>query len=481
MRSSSDTSFFGGLVFSVGFHALAGLVFAWWGSAPPNADREPKADQQLVTLLPPPPARPEETPLRLGIDESSAKTEAWLGFKEQTEHNAPAADIDQSAMELEPGLPGPPAPPQSSPSALQPAPAQQAQPEQTQSEHAQPEPTQPPSPEQTQPPPAAEPAPAAPEPTPTPTQTKTVEPSPIPPPADVAPAEKPIDVPPPPIEPIKPAEIETKPPTPAPPTPPVDSPPVDAPPTDSPTPDSPPTNDKPTPPDSTPPEPDELAPPVVPAPAPSTPPQPEPAAPPIEAIPALPTPLTDDLRIPEPEPKPELPEFDPADINPDQPAGAVTPPPAPAPPPVTAADAVAPAPPPSPPPSPAGADARPGEKADRESDPTSAKPIRVERLNLGKVLAGQGVNIRTTRPRWSTTTLITATSPKNPVVRVKFSRQGKVMEAAFVDDQGSGYENLDAPLMHAIHQWTASGKALSELPTRDPNAGLTIVFVITLR
>jgi len=135
----------------------------------------------------------------------------------------------------------------------------------------------------------------------------------------------------------------------------------------------------------------------------------------------------------------------------------------------------------SPPSGAGGNDGRPGEKADRESDPASMKPIRLDRWTLGRVMAGEGVNVRTTRPRWTTTTLLTATAPKDPVVRVTFGRNGKVVEADFVNGQGSGYDNVDEPLLNAVHSWTASGRRIRELPANDPDAGLTIVFMITLR
>ncbi|MCC6676234.1 MAG: hypothetical protein IT436_03740 [Phycisphaerales bacterium] len=476
----------------MGLHALLGLCFAWWGDGPVGAPRSVLADDSaLVTYLPPPeppepqpepkkaaeppleatpppPPPSEPPPLRLGVDESTANTPAWLGFKEATEHNAPKADIDQSALEFEPGRPGPPGLPGPATPAVEPSPA--------------PQPVQPTPPA---PPPEPKPVPAE--------AARTPQPSV--PPAPAQPGTEASDI----ADRAKPPEAQERP-TPNPPPepanesrPPAESPEAAAP---APVPEQP--EGQPTPDGD-----------------PLTPGTDLPAGervdrevgevrPAEQAVTAALEALSHEVEVgplpegvdrpvdPEqferpPNPPPDVPEVigppvpesllpvDPEASQPSESHQAVAP-----------ESEVQPATESAPAASPAqagggGNDGRPGEQADRESDPSSMKPIRLDRWKLGRVLAGEGVNVRTTRPRWSTTTLLTATAPKNPVVRVTFGRNGKVIEAAFVNGQGSGYDNVDEPLLNALHSWTASGKRIRDLPASDPKAGLTIVFIITLR
>lgn len=120
----------------------------------------------------------------------------------------------------------------------------------------------------------------------------------------------------------------------------------------------------------------------------------------------------------------------------------------------------------------------PGIASDAESDASSIKEALEYRL--GKPLAGKGLRIRTVRPVWSVTTRLTA-SPRNPVVRVVFGRDGRVIEAKFVAGQETGYPDVDAPILHAVHRWTASGEALTKLPANDPRAGVVMTFRMILR
>lgn len=119
-----------------------------------------------------------------------------------------------------------------------------------------------------------------------------------------------------------------------------------------------------------------------------------------------------------------------------------------------------------------------GLASDAESDASSIKEAIEYRL--GKPLAGKGLKIRTLRPNWSVTTRLTA-SPRNPVVRVVFGRDGRVLEAKFVAGQETGYPDVDAPILHAVYRWTASGEALTKLPATDPRAGVTMTFRMILR
>jgi hypothetical protein len=113
-------------------------------------------------------------------------------------------------------------------------------------------------------------------------------------------------------------------------------------------------------------------------------------------------------------------------------------------------------------------DAQPGQKADDESAASSVTESLVYRP--GHPLAGKGLQVRTVNPRWGVTTMLTS-SPRNTVVRIRFGRSGKVLKAAFLDG-GTGYIDIDGPLLDAVYRWIAQGEVLKKIPTGDPQAGL---------
>ncbi len=121
---------------------------------------------------------------------------------------------------------------------------------------------------------------------------------------------------------------------------------------------------------------------------------------------------------------------------------------------------------------------RPGVLSDRESVAAALKEV-VE-VRLGKPAAAEGLEIKTTNPRWSVTTQLTA-SPKNPVVWIAFGRDGKVIDADFLNGENTGWTAVDEPLLHAIFAWRAKGAALEELPTNDAQAAVRVILRITLR
>jgi len=122
-----------------------------------------------------------------------------------------------------------------------------------------------------------------------------------------------------------------------------------------------------------------------------------------------------------------------------------------------------------------GSRAEPGLLADDESVPTSLKdPIAVR---PGKVLARKGLNIRTSHPRFTATTLA-LTQPRNPLVRITFGRNGKVQKAEFVEGHSTGYPDVDKPLLDSLHRWVARGEQLAKIPVGPPEAGLTMEFRI---
>jgi TonB family protein len=111
----------------------------------------------------------------------------------------------------------------------------------------------------------------------------------------------------------------------------------------------------------------------------------------------------------------------------------------------------------------------PGEKADKEADATSIKQAVVYRN--GRVRAGEGVDIKTVRPEFSSFTVLTAL-PRAPVVEITFTTKGKVKSVRML--QSSGYKDVDEPILNAVWAWSAKGKKLEALARQNPNAVLKI-------
>ncbi len=120
----------------------------------------------------------------------------------------------------------------------------------------------------------------------------------------------------------------------------------------------------------------------------------------------------------------------------------------------------------------------PGEKTDAESAPSSID--NTFEYKPGRPLAGKGIRVRPVAARFSHTTQLTAL-PKNPRLIIKFNRVGRVVSVEFENKEGTGYPDVDAPLRDSIFRWTASGKALQDLPTYDPQATVTMKIEYILR
>lgn len=236
-----------------------------------------------------------------------------------------------------------------------------------------------------------------------------------------------------------------------------------------------------------------------PEPAQTQPAQPEPAQPeppqeleqqsePAQPVPEQPR--TPEQEAPEQEPEPETPEQEPPQPDvpePELPSPLVQPapqppapqpyqplpiqllPPQPLPPQPLAPEAREPLPPPTPSPAPAAPDAPPGKKAEEESAAAAIAGSLV--YKPGEPLAGKGLRIYTVQPRFGYATLATAT-PRNTVVLITFGRDGRVLRAVF-KDRGTGFDEVDKPLIDAIYRWTARGEALKKLPADQPRAGIT--------
>ena len=115
---------------------------------------------------------------------------------------------------------------------------------------------------------------------------------------------------------------------------------------------------------------------------------------------------------------------------------------------------------PVPPTPPTGSSEEPGEHADRES--TASSVLTAKKEQLGKPLAGEGLEIQTVRPRFTHYTRLMA-APRQPRVRIDFRRDGRVEHVELL--RSSGVADVDRPLLDAIYQWRATGKKFESLPT----------------
>lgn len=118
----------------------------------------------------------------------------------------------------------------------------------------------------------------------------------------------------------------------------------------------------------------------------------------------------------------------------------------------------------------------PGIESDKDSD-ASSTTVTAEYRN-GKVIAGEGLDIKTVRPTFSKYTRVTAI-PTNPIVEIQFDRTGKVRDV--VMKQSSGYRDVDEPVKNAVWAWTAKGKVLEELASRRSDGVVKVEITILLR
>jgi hypothetical protein len=96
-----DRTLITGFVFSLLAHVVAAVALVGGlGGRPsvpdPDSDRRLKMEEQRV-----------ETPrVTLGLDSSKAATITWIGYDEYQEHQARQADVEQAALEFDPGEAG---------------------------------------------------------------------------------------------------------------------------------------------------------------------------------------------------------------------------------------------------------------------------------------------------------------------------------------------------------------------------------------
>jgi hypothetical protein len=123
--------------------------------------------------------------------------------------------------------------------------------------------------------------------------------------------------------------------------------------------------------------------------------------------------------------------------------------------------------------------ADPGIVTDRESMASAIR--RAPAVRPGRVLAIEGMEILTRRPRWTDATRATR-YPSSPTVEIIFGADGRVRRADFARDgalvYSTGYEDVDEPLLTAVYNWTARGRDIDELP---PGGEVRILITVLLR
>jgi TonB family protein len=113
--------------------------------------------------------------------------------------------------------------------------------------------------------------------------------------------------------------------------------------------------------------------------------------------------------------------------------------------------------------------------ADRDSSPFSTEVVATFRN--GRVDAGQGLDVRTVRPRLTLLTRV-VTAPRHPVLEITFNKSGRVAEVRLL--RSSGYRvEVDEPVLAAAYNWRAGGELIDRLPDH-PSAGVKMTITIIL-
>lgn len=101
-----------------------------------------------------------------------------------------------------------------------------------------------------------------------------------------------------------------------------------------------------------------------------------------------------------------------------------------------------------------------GSPSDRDADPTSVRPPIAE-VRLGRPVAREGVEVRTTRPHVSVVTRWSSLHPRVPLMRLDFRSDGTVERVHVLES--TGYRQVDQDLVDCLYEWTASGKEIEAL------------------
>jgi hypothetical protein len=113
--------------------------------------------------------------------------------------------------------------------------------------------------------------------------------------------------------------------------------------------------------------------------------------------------------------------------------------------------------------------------ADRDADAASIKRSAVFRN--GKVEAGEGLDIKTVRPKFNTATQALI-QPGSPTLEIIFGKDGRAKRVRVL--RSSGYpQEVDSPVVTALYNWRAKGRLLDELPPR-PDSSVALEITILL-
>lgn len=112
-------------------------------------------------------------------------------------------------------------------------------------------------------------------------------------------------------------------------------------------------------------------------------------------------------------------------------------------------------------------------RSDSESAPVSINGGAAIDVRPGRVVAGEGIEIKTMHPRFSAVAL-SSSIPRNPLVRVVFNKEGTVVQAEVL--RSSGYANIDGPILASLYKWKASGRKLEQL-NRSFEVNINIILL----
>ena len=118
--------------------------------------------------------------------------------------------------------------------------------------------------------------------------------------------------------------------------------------------------------------------------------------------------------------------------------------------------------------------AREGVVADRQSPATSRIDVPRDRLRPDRPIAREGLEVRPREPEFWTIERLTAL-PRNPVVLIRFGRDGVPIEARLLEPTGDA--RFDQAILASLYRWRASGRKLADLPA-DGSLDLEFRIVI---
>jgi hypothetical protein len=102
----------------------------------------------------------------------------------------------------------------------------------------------------------------------------------------------------------------------------------------------------------------------------------------------------------------------------------------------------------------------PGDRSDKESDAASVVTVSFEDVRMGRPLAGHGLELLPARPVFTPLLRLTAL-PGNPLVEMRFARDGRPRSAAIL--RSSGDARVDEAMLSSLYRWRARGGPLADL------------------